>query len=325
MSKQGPGRADRKGLNLIELFQMFPDDATAERWFEAQRWPDGQRFCPDCGSINYAVVKSRKPMPYRCRDCREYFSVRKGTTMQSSKLGYQKWVIAIYMMATGIKGTSSMKLHRELKIRQSTAWFMMQRIREAFAEGDSLPMPGPVEVDETYMGGKRRNMSNTKRKTLEGRGAVGKTAIVGVKDRATKRVAARVVRSTDKPTLQGFVAEHAAPGATVYSDEAAAYEGLPFPHEAVKHSVGEYVRGMAHTNGLESFWALMKRGYVGIYHKMTPKHLERYVGEFEGRHNQRDRDTVDQMREISAGMVGRRLRYQDLIRDNGLSSGARSA
>ena len=134
--KHAPGRkpgsvsaCTSMARRFTELFAMFPDDKAAEAWFEAVRWPNGKRFCPDCGSVRYAVVTSRKPMPYRCKDCRQYFSVRKGTVMQSSKLGCQKWVIAICMMATNLKGTSSMKLHRDLGVRQATAWHMMQRIR----------------------------------------------------------------------------------------------------------------------------------------------------------------------------------------------------
>ncbi len=134
MAKRGPGKAHREGMTVIELLKMFPDDAAAEKWFEAQRWPEG-RFCPDCGSTDTVPVASRKPMPHRCRSCRGHFSVKKGTVMQSSKIGLQKWVIAIYMMTTGLKGTSSMKLYREVGIRQATAWFMMQRIREGFDLG----------------------------------------------------------------------------------------------------------------------------------------------------------------------------------------------
>ena len=176
------------------------------------------------------------------------------------------------------------------------------------------------------MGGKRKNMSNAKRKALAdtGRGAVGKTAVVGVKDRATNRMSARVLERTDKAALQGFVSEHAAPGATVYTDDAAAYKGLPFPHEAVKHSVAEYVRGMAHTNGIESFWATLKRAHMGTFHKISPKHLNRYVQQFAGKHNERNRDTIDIMRHVVAGLVGKRLLYRELIADNGLPSGARS-
>ena len=219
-----------------------------------------------------------------------------------------------------------MKLHRDLGVTQKTAWFMQQRIREAFAAlGPNVRFVGPVEVDETYIGGKRANMSNARRKELAGtgRGSVGKVAVVGAKDRASNRGAAKVVTTTDKPTLQGFVVEHTGPGATVYSDEASAYEGIPFEHESVKHSVTEYVRGMAHTNGVESFWSMLKRAHKGVFHKMSPKHLDRYVQEFAGKHNIRDMNTAAQMAVVAAGLVGRRLMYRELIAPNGLPSGAR--
>ena len=207
---------------------------------------------------------------------------------------------------------------------------MLHRIREAWAGGGSGGggFSGPVEADETYFGGKRQNMSNAQRKALKeegaGRGAVGKVAVVGVKDRETKQVRAKVVERTDAATLQGFVTDHAAPDATVYTDEAAAYEGLPNPHEAVKHSVSEYVRGMAHTNGAESFWSMLKRAHMGTFHKLSPKHLNRYVQEFAGKQNMRESGTLSQMRDTVARLVGRNLLYRDLVAPNGLSSGARS-
>ena len=236
MAQKAPGRSHRTGITIMELLRMFPDDAAAESWFEKQRWPEG-RFCPECGSVNTVSVASRKPMPYRCRDCRRHFSVRKGTVMQSSKLGLQKWAIALYMMTTGIKGTSSMKLYREVGIRQATAWFLMQRIREGFLNGCDNPFLGPVEADETYIGGKRKNMPAKKRKKLTGRGTVGKVAVAGVKDRGSKQVSAAVVEKTDAGTLQKFVSDRTEPTAMVYTDESVAYAGIPRKHETVNHSV----------------------------------------------------------------------------------------
>ena len=323
---KAPGKAHREGLSVRALFRMFPDDDAAQAWLEEQRW-GGEPWCPHCGSLNVRR-NNHKSMPWRCaeRECRKRFSVRIATPMQNSPLGYQTWVIAIYMLTTSLKGQSSMKLHRDLEVTQKTAWFLAHRIRQTFAASNG-PFAGPVEVDETYMGGKRKNMSNAKRKALAdtGRGAVGKTAVVGAKDRATKHVAARVVPDTTKDTLQGFVAEHAAPGATVYTDDAAAYDGMPFDHETVKHSRSEYVKGDVHTNGAESFWSMLKRGHAGIYHKMSPKHLDRYVQEFAGRHNIRESDTIEQMSMVVRGLEGKRLSYAALISDNGLRSGSRSS
>ena len=313
MARWGPGKAHRAGLTAIDPFRMFPDDAAAERWFEAQRWPDG-RFCPDCGSTNTVVVKNRKPTPCRRRDCRGHFSVRKGTVMQSSKVGLQKWVIALYVMTTGTEGTSSMKPCRALGIGQGTAWFLMQRIREGFMQGVGRPFPGPVEADETCIGGKRKNMPKARRETLSGRGAVGKGAGAGAEDRVTKRVSAAVVPARDGATLQGFVRARARAGAVVCTDDAAACRGMTgFEHEAARHSVGEYVRGEARTNGVESFRALLKRGCQGTFHHLSEKHLGRYAAEFADHHNVRDFDTKDQMALLARGMNGRRLRYADPI------------
>ena len=296
-------------MSLVELFEMFPDNAAAEKWFEAQRWPK-EICCPTCGSVRYAVIKSRKPMPYRCKDCREHFSVRKGTVMQSSKISHQKWAIAIYLVATSLKGVSSMKLHRDLKIRQPSAWHLAQRIREGFTDGIEL-MAGPVEVDEAYIGGKEHNKHESK-KQRAGRGAVGKTPVIGARDRATNKVSAEAVPFIDKLMIHEFVTWVAEKEATLYTDESPVYSGFP-NHESVCHSVGEFVNGMAHTNGLESFWALMKRGFHGTYHKMSPKHLNRYVQEFAGRHNIRGLDTISQMALIARGLDQKRLRYSDLV------------
>ena len=238
--------------------------------------------------------------------------------MANSKVPLRKWAVAIYLCLTSLKSVSSMKLHRDIKVSQPTAWFMLHRIREAWGDEPSGDFEGPVEVDESYFGGTRRNMSNSRRKALAdtGRGPVGKTAVVGIRDRATKQIRAKVTGRVDTEHLQGFVVENTLPGAQVYTDDATAYDSLPFPHESVRHSVSEYVRDMAHTNGVESFWATLKRAHKGTFHKLSPKHLNRYVQEFAGKHNVRDSGTLAQMRNTVARLVGRNLLYRDLIADN---------
>ena len=322
MAKKAPGKSHRKGLTIVQLMDMFPTEKAAAEWFESVIWPDG-RHCPKCGSLRTREA-SHKYMPYWCTDCRSYFSVKTGTAMQASKIPMRKWAIAIYLCLTSLKSVSSMKLKRDIGVSQPTAWFMLHRIREAWGGDSEGPFDGPVEFDETYFGGKRRNMSNAQRKELAGtgRGAVGKVAVVGAKDRATNKVAAQVVETTDSATLHDFVADNTEPGAVVYTDDAAAYEGIPNPHESVKHSVNEYVNGMAHTNGIESFWSMLKRAHKGTFHKISPKHLQRYVSEFAGKHNVRDSGTLVQMHDTVARLVGRNLLYRDLVADNGLSSGS---
>ena len=312
MAQKAPGKSHRKGLTLAELFRMFPDDPTAERWFAEQRWPEGLH-CPYCGSTNVQSGAKHKTMPYRCREkeCAKRFSVRTKTPMESSKLGFQVWAVALYQVTTNLKGVSSMKLHRDLGITQRSAWFLAHRLREAWKDQGSQ-FAGPVEVDETFIGGKEKN-KHANKKLKAGRGAVGKAIVVGAKDRDTNRVSATVVGNTDAKTLQGFVGDRAAKGATVYTDDHGGYHGMPFDHETVKHSISEFVNGMAHTNGIESFWSLLKRGYHGTYHHMSEKHLGRYVSEFAGRHNSRDADTIEQMSKIAERMVGKRLCYRTLI------------
>ena len=315
----GPGKSHRKGISLIELAEMFPTEDAAREWFEGVVWPD-ERCCGHCGSTR-TTEASHKTMPYWCSDCRSYFSVRTGTVMERSKLPVRKWVYAIYLDLTSLKGVAAMKLHRDLGIGYRAAWFLQQRIREAFAAEGPILFGGPVEVDETYVGGLERN-KHAKDKLNAGRGPVGKTAVVGAKDRETGKVAARVIAEVDGETLNSFVDGHAEDGATVYTDGSTVYRGRE-NHEAVKHSIGEYVRYLegetVHTNGVESFWSMLKRAHKGTFHRLSAKHLQRYVNEFCGRHNIRDMDTIRQMEHVVAQMVGKRLMYRDLIADNGLS------
>lgn len=309
MAQSAPGKHYRTGINILEMADLFADEAKAEAWFEAERWPEGRR-CPHCGSDDTYETPKRKPMPYRCKGCKTYFSVRTGTALQHTRVPLRKWAYAIYFVLTNLKSVSSMKLHRDLGVTQKTAWFMLHRIRTTFVQSPERFF-GPVEVDTTYVGGLEGNKHASKR-LRAGRGPVGKTAVVGIKDRKSNRIAAEVVESEDAETLRTFVADHTMPNTTVYTDGEAAFRGMP-DHEAVSHSTGEYVRGDVHTQGVESAWSMLKRAHKGTFHKLSVKHLPRYVDEFVGRHNIRDMDTASQMGRAVRGLVGKHLPYDELV------------
>ena len=310
-----------RDLSLLELLERLPTEEAATRWLEAAVWGE-KRCCGHCGSERTRGAPNARPMPYWCSDCRRYFSVRTGTAFARSKVSLRKWAVAMYLELTAPKGISSVALGRAIGVKQSTAWFMLHRLREAWIDDAGGKFSGPVEVDETYVGGLERNKHACK-KLRRGRGGVGKTIVAGIRDRATKRVSAAVVEAADRRTLHRFVIERTSPLAAVYSDEAVAYRHVAQVHETVNHGAGEYVRGDVHTNGIESFWAVLKRAHKGVYHKLSPKHLDRYARGFAGKNNCRELDALGRMRSAARGLVGRRLTYRALVAPNGLASGAR--
>jgi transposase-like protein len=297
-------------LSILEFTAKFSNEEKARKYLEKRRWPEG-KFCPHCGSVETAEVKDEKPMPYRCKDCRKHFSIRTNTILAESKIPLHKWLLAIYLMTTARKGISSAQLSRELGTTQKTAWFLEHRIREAYQSGNGL-LGGEkeVEIDETFIGGKEKNKHAHKR-VKNSRGFVGKQIVMGIKERNGK-VRAFTIKGTSRIDLQSAIVENVRRGSKLYTDCHSGYEGVKgYTHEAVRHSVGEYVRGQAHTNGIESFWALLKRGYYGTFHHMSVKHLHRYVSEFSTRHNV-GYGTIANLNVAVDGMVGKRLTYKTL-------------
>ncbi len=277
MSKQ-------KMMSVKEFFSSYAStEEQAIKVFEGIRWKDGKITCPYCKNARIAKT-SNKVQPYRCKDCRGRFTVKTKTIMQASKISVQSWLYAMYLMDINKKGISSLQLSRELGITQKSAWYMAQKIRECF--DFKITHNSTVEIDETYIGGKEKNKHSDKKLDVKG-GTTGKAIVVGIKEREGF-VQGKVVKDTSQDTLERTILQRVEPNTTIYTDEHRGYIGLDwygYKHKSVNHSAKQYVDGMAHTNGIESFWALLKRGVYGIFHSISEKHLQRYVNEFSFRLN----------------------------------------
>ena len=301
-----------RAISIIELMELVPNEDVAVAFFEEKRWKN-QLYCPRCGSLDASPVRSRKPMPYWCGDCRSYFSVRTGTVMEGSNLPLRKWLLAIYLMHTSRKGVSSTQMARLIGVTQKTAWFLGHRIREAMAYRGGL-MFETVEVDETYIGGREGNKHSNKR--LREYHPIGKIAVMGFFERHSGRVRAFPIGwDHTSENYQKLVRENVARKSTVYTDEHSSYVGLAgdYRHMSISHSRGEYVWGDVHTNSIEGFWAQVKRAYMGTFHWMSFKHVHRYINEVAYRQSLGHDNGPVAIARLLGRMHGMRLTYRELI------------
>lgn len=302
----------RSTISTFQLFAAFPDEETARAYLESRLWAGGVK-CPECKGKER--ITARKNGYYRCNPCKLDFTIRTGTIFERSHVPLHKWVYAMYLVVTSRKGISSLQLSKEIGVTQKSAWFMLQRLREACSQnGDKLR--GIVEIDETFIGGLERNKHEAD-KLRRGRGSVGKTPVLGMRERGG-RVKAMPLSGTTQEEIQNAIHRNVEVGSTLCTDEHAAYNdlgGLFFKHERVNHSANEYVRGMASTNGIESVWAVLKRGLTGTFHNVSVKHIGRYVDEFTFRLNEGNvkRHTLDRLNSFVDAVSGKRITYQEVI------------
>lgn len=300
--------------SLISLLSYFKTETTCKSYLEKIRW-NGKLTCPylECQHDKIYKCKGR----YKCANCERIYSVKVGTIFEDSKISLKKWFAAIYLVTAHKKGISSLQLAKDIGVTQKTAWFMLHRIRTAFGLNQGKDkLSGTCEADETYIGGKEKNKHKNKRTFgTQGRSGKTKTPVVGIIERGGE-LRAEIVPNTNRKHLQAFIDKHLETGAKINTDEWKGYNGLNkmYDHSFVKHNTGEYVQGDVHTNTLEGFWSLLKRGLNGIYHKVSPKHLQRYVDEFVFRYNTRLESTSERFN-IMLRNISTNLTYKELILD----------
>jgi transposase-like protein len=297
---------------LQEAIKHFStDEMLCIDFFAALRWQDGIAVCPNCQSKETYFLSTRKV--WKCKACKRQFSVKVGTILEGSNIPLDKWICGIWLIVNAKNGISSYEIHRSLGITQKSAWFMLHRIRAAMQTGSFEKLSGDVECDETFIGGLAKNMHKHKREQkIQGRDASGKTAVFGALERKG-RVLAKVIQSTDKKTLHAEVKEKVTKGSNVFTDEWLSYRGLDaeYIHQVINHGI-EYVKGNVHTNGIENFWALLKRTIKGTYVSVEPFHLSRYLDEQTFRFNERKSTDKERFIKAVSQISGKWLTYKEL-------------
>lgn len=299
----------KRPATLVEAIRYFSDLDICNEFVAKLRWPNGP-VCPRCGSVEYSYLTTRRV--WKCKDCKKQYSVKVGTIFEGSPLGLDKWLPAIWLTANSKNGISSHELGRALGITQKSAWFMLHRIRLAMQTGTFEKLDGEVEVDETYIGGKARNMhKHVKARKITGTGPKDKAVVAGSLERGGQ-VRAEVIADRKRASVQGHVKKHVENGSSLYTDQHAGYTGLDaiYDHEIVDHAV-EYVDGRVHVNGIENFWSLLKRGLSGTYVSVAPFHLFRYVDERAFTFNLRNRSDYGRFETALRGIAGRRLTFAE--------------